>query len=102
MKKFSEFGIKSSQGPFDGRKIQFSEIFNVPIVVKDYKIEESKFSGKNKSDKRLQLAIVVNGENCIAFSGSDNLMNMISQVPQESFPFETIIKKRDNKRIEFT
>lgn len=102
MKKFSEFGIKTSQGPFDGRKIQFSEIFNVPIIVKDYKIEESKFSGKNKSDNRLQLAIIVNSENCIAFSGSDNLMEMIQKVPRDNFPFETIIKKRDNKRIEFT
>ena len=35
-------------------------------------------------------------------SGSDNLMEMIQKVPRDNFPFETIIKKRDNKRIEFT
>lgn len=101
MKKFSDFNIKSTVGPFDGRKINFAEIFNVAIIVKDFKIEESKFTGKNKSDNRLQLAIVFNDEDCIAFSGSDNLMEMIKQVPSDSFPFETVIKKRE-KRFEFT
>jgi hypothetical protein len=101
MKKFSEFNIKPSVGTFNGKKINFDEIFNIPIVVNAYKIEESKFTGKNRSNNRLQLAIVFNGEERITFTGSEVLMEMIQKVPQDSFPFETVIRKRD-KRFEFT
>ena len=53
MNKFENFNIKSTIGTFDGRKVNFAELFNVPIVVKDYRIEESKFTGKNRSNNRL-------------------------------------------------
>jgi hypothetical protein len=101
MNRFADFNIQCEQGLFEGKKINFADLFNVPIVVRDFKIEESKFEGKNKSNKRLQLSIVFNKENCIAFSGSDNLMEMIKKVPKKCFPFETIIRKKE-KRFEFT
>lgn len=101
MNKFSDFNIKPVNKSFEGKKLNFAEIFNVPIIVNDYKIEESKYPGKNKSNNRLQLAIVMDNENCITFTGSDNLMEMIKQVPKENFPFQTVIKKRE-KRFEFT
>ncbi|MDD5681369.1 MAG: hypothetical protein PHI59_09050 [Candidatus Omnitrophica bacterium] len=101
MNKFEDFNIKSSSGAFEGKKINFSEVFNVPIIVKDFKIEESKFTGKNKSNNRLQLSFIMDGEDFITFSGSDNLMDMINKVPKDCFPFETTIKKKE-KRFEFT
>lgn len=101
MNKFSDFNIKPSSGIFEGKKISFEELFNVQIVVVAYKIEESKFTGKNKSNNRLQLSILMNGIKYITFSGSDALMNMIKQVPEDKLPFETVIKKIE-KRFEFT
>lgn len=101
MKQFSDFNIKSTSGSFDGKKISIEDLFNTPIIVLEYKIEDSKFTGKNKSDKRLQLSIEYNDEKRITFTGSDSLMEMIKQVPVEDFPFTTIIKKKE-KRFEFT
>ena len=101
MKQFSDFEIKSPEGSFDGKKISIEDLFNTAIIVLGYKIEDSKFTGKNKSDKRLQLSIKYNDEKRITFTGSDTLMEMIKQVPVEDFPFETIIKKKE-KRFEFT
>ena len=101
MKQFSDFNIKPTSGSFDGKKISIEDLFNTPIKVLEYKIEESKFSGKNKSNNRLQLSIEYNNEKRITFTGSDTLMEMIKQVPMDDFPFETIIKKKE-KRFEFT
>jgi hypothetical protein len=101
MIKFSDFNIKPPEGAFEGKKINMEELFNVPIIIRDFKIEESKFQGKNRSNKRLQLAITISGVNYITFTGSELLMKTIQMVPKEGFPFETIIKKRE-KRFEFT
>ena len=43
----------------------------------------------------------MDGINYITFTGSETLMEMIKQVPEDGFPFETVIKKRE-KRFEFT
>lgn len=101
MKRFSDFDIKAPAGAFEGKKIKLEDIFNVAIVVSAYRIEESKFKGKNKSNNRLQLSIIYNNESYISFTGSDTLMEMIKLVPDDCFPFETVIKKRE-KRFEFT
>lgn len=77
MKKFSEFKIEAPAGAFEGKKISLEDLFNVPIIVRAFRIEESKFTG------------------------SDTLMEMIKKVPEDEFPFETVIKKRE-KRFEFT
>jgi hypothetical protein len=97
MNRFSDFNIDTGSDIFDGKKINFSDLFNIPIIVKAYKIEKSKYTGKNKSNNRLTLAIVYNNENRIAFTGSDNLMEIIKKVPEDKFPFETVIKKNDKK-----
>jgi len=101
MKRFSDFNIIAPVGAFEGKKISIEDIFNIPVIINTYRIEDSKFTGKNKSNNRLQLSIELNGEKRIAFTGSDTLMEMIKQVPQDEFPFETIIKRRE-KRFEFT
>lgn len=101
MKKFSEFNIEAPVGSFEGKKMSIEDLFNVPIIVNAFRIEESKFTGKNKSNNRLQLSIKIENINYISFTGSDTLMEMIKRVPAEDFPFETVIKKRE-KRFEFT
>jgi hypothetical protein len=101
MKRFSEFKIEAPVGAFEGKKISLEDLFNVPIIVRAFRIEESKFKGKNRSNNRLQLSIEYNNEKFITFTGSDTLMDMIRKVPENEFPFETVIKKRE-KRFEFT
>lgn len=101
MIKFSDFNIEIPETLFEGKKISIEDIFNVPVIIKDFKIEESKFTGKNKSNNRLVLSIEYNGDRRVVFTGSDTLMNQIKKVPKESFPFETVIKKKE-KRFEFT
>jgi RNA-directed DNA polymerase len=101
MIKFSELNIEIPESLFEGKKISIEDIFNVQIIVNDYKIEDSKFTGKNKSNNRLVLSILFSGQKRIVFTGSDTLMEQIKQVPKDVFPFETVIKKRE-KRFEFT
>jgi hypothetical protein len=101
MKQFHEFNIKAPTGALEGKKISIEDLFNLPVIIVAYKIEESKFTGKNKSNNRLQLSIENNNEKFITFTGSDSLMEMIKQVSPEEFPFETVIKKKE-KRFEFT
>jgi len=101
MNKFSEFKIEVPMGAFEGKKISIEDLFNVPIVIDAYKIEESKFTGKNRSNKRLELSMTINDKKFITFTGSDTLMAMIKSVPDDRFPFETIIRKHE-KRYEFT
>lgn len=85
---------------YAGDKIRIDMILNREIVVSKYKTEESKFP-KNKSGKCLFLQIELSGTQYIVFSGSDYLMNQISQTKPESFPFLTTIIK-NNKHYEFT
>jgi len=101
MFKFSEFKIEAPVGAFEGKKVSIEDIFNIPIVINAYKIEESKFTGKNRSNKRLELSLTIEGKRCITFTGSEILMGMIQKVPVDGFPFETVIKKHE-KRYEFT
>jgi retron-type reverse transcriptase len=101
MIKFSDFNIDIPETLFEGKKISIEDIFNVPLIIKDYKIEDSKFTGKNKSNNRLVLSVEIEGSRRVVFTGSDTLMNQIKKVPKEGFPFETVIKKKE-KRFEFT
>lgn len=98
MKRFSEFGI-INQDSFSGDKIKIDKILNKEITVIKYKIETSKFS-KNKSGKCLFLQMEIAETKYIIFSGSDYLMNQLTQVADENFPFiATIIKS--NEHYEF-
>lgn len=98
MQKFSDFGIKSKIKSFTGEKIDIERVFNIEISVEDFKIEDST---AKPGTKRLTLQIIKSDEQRIIFTGSKNLMDMISDVPKENFPFTTKIVKND-KRFEFT
>lgn len=76
MKKFSDFNIKRERNGFVGDKIN-----------------KSKFMESN-SDKCLFLQIEIEGTKRVLFTGSKILTEMISQVPKEELPFETVIIKQ--------
>lgn len=94
MKKFSEFGIKASQESFVGDKIKASRILNKEIAVHNYRIEDSKFTGKC-----LHLQISLDGEKRVVFTGSKSLMEMIGMVEKGDFPFNATIAKEDERYI---
>jgi len=99
MKKFSDLGITLSQEYFVGEKISIEQILNTEIIIHAYKIEKSKFP-KNKSGNRLTLQLEINNEKRITWSGSDILMDLISQVDESSMPFSCTIVKV-NRHFEF-
>lgn len=100
MRKFNELNIRPSLTKNEGEKIKVTKILNQPIIVNSFKIETSKFaeSGYNKC---LHLFITYKDEKRLLFSGSKFLVDAIQQVPDDAFPFETIIVE-NNDRHEFT
>lgn len=97
--RFKDFGIKPKSSSFVGDKIKISKVFNIEIVVLDYKIDDS---NQKESSKCLTLQIEKDGVKRIIFSGSTNLMNQIELVPKSKFPFTTTIVMGINDRYEFT
>ncbi len=97
MKKFSDFKIKPSLSAFTGDKIKIEKILNIPIKVLAFKIEPS----KHTSGKCLTLQIEKNNTQHVVFTGSTILMQMIQEVPEDGFPFETTIVK-ESEHLEFT
>lgn len=98
MFNFSELNIKNQENTFTGKKIDIDDVLNIEIIVESFKIEDSK---KKQGTKYLTLQIQSNQIKRVVFTGSKNLMDLVSQVPKDKFPFKTIIKKND-KRLEFT
>jgi len=95
---FKDFAIKPKENTFTGKKIEIDDVLNIEIIVERFKIEDSK---KKQGTKYLTLQIEKENSKRIVFTGSKNLMDLITQVPKDKFPFKTIIKKHD-KRLEFT
>lgn len=98
MNKFKDFNIKPQLNSFTGDKINIDGILNTEIEVLQFKIEESK---KKQGTKFLTLQIDKHGTKHVVFTGSTVLMNMIQQVPEDKFPFNTIIVK-ESGHLEFT
>jgi uncharacterized radical SAM superfamily protein len=100
VKRFKDFGIKVTSKSFIGDKVKMWSILNKQVTVVDYKIEPSKFNEKGNG-KRLHLQLEVDGKQCITFTGSVVLQEMIEQIPKSNFPFSTAIVKEDG-RYSFT
>lgn len=98
MFNFKDLGIKPKENQFNGKKIEIDDILNTEISVQGFKIEDSK---KKQGTKYLTLQIDKEDSQRIVFTGSKNLMDLISQVPKDKFPFKTVIRKND-KRLDFT
>lgn len=99
MNLFNQFGIAPTEKGFTGDKIKINRILNREIIVKDFKIEPSKFT--EGSGKRLCIHLELNGIEHIIFTGSVVLMETIERVPRNGFPFKTTIIN-NNDRYEFT
>lgn len=91
MYNFSDFGIQAKPTGFTGEKIKLERIYNVPIIVHDYKIEPSK---KKENTKLLTLQIEKDNNRHIVFTGSTMLMQVIQQIDKQKFPFKTTIIKK--------
>ena len=98
MKSFSQFNIKPSEKAFAGEKIEVEKLLNRQITVLAFKIVPSKF--KDKGDC-LYLSIKLDENMRLLFTSSQYLIDLIKQVPEEDFPFTTVIQK-ENKRLLFT
>lgn len=98
MINFKDFGIKPKLPTFLGDKIKIDRILNTEITVFKFKIEAS---NKKPGTKFLTMQIEKSGTKHIVFTGSTVLMDMIQQVPENGFPFKTIIIK-EGEHLEFT
>jgi len=92
-KSFKDFGIKAPEKGLKGDKMKIDRILNRKILVEKFYIVDSTVK---PGTKRLDMQFKVDENQHILFSGSNNLMYMIQQVPEDGFPFEaTIIKNND-------
>jgi hypothetical protein len=98
MNNFKDFNIKPKINSFVGEKIQVQKLFNLSITVLAFKVEPSK---QKKDTDLLTLQIEKGGEKRIVFTGSKVLIEQIRRVPEQGFPFTTIIRG-DNDYYEFT
>lgn len=94
MRKFSDFNIKTEVSCFVGDKIKISKVLNRPIVIHASKIVNSEYTGK-----RVDMQIEMSGVKYLLWSGSKVLIDMISKVPDECYPFETTIVEEDKMFI---
>ena len=92
-KRFSELGIVVKNNSFSGRKINIVNIINTEIIVKNYKINNSKF--ENSKDC-LTIEFELNGEDRIVFTSAEILKKQIEQIKKDDFPFTTKISKVNN------
>lgn len=84
MKDFGEFNIKHDPKEFSGPKVGINTILNMNIIVEAYRVGPSLIKGKSD---RLDMQILLKGEQRIVWVSSKNLIKMINQVPKENFPF---------------
>lgn len=89
MKKFSDFNIlPMMNNTLVGLKIKMSGVLNRNIIVHDYKIVDSKH---HQGEKCLYLQINLDGSMRVIFTGSAFLIDTVSKIPKDGFPFTTKI-----------
>ena len=91
MKRFSDF----AQAPklLESSKVRIDDVLNVELEVVGFKVKESRYD-KNTSGNYLTLQIVMNQEKHIIFTGSEVLLEQLTQY-EEQLPFVATIKKID-------
>lgn len=76
-----------------GDSISIKKLFDKQITVHKFRLTDSNYEGKGK---RLDLQITFKDELRVVWTGSQNLISMINQVPKEDgFPFTTTIVDND-------
>lgn len=92
MNKFSDFAQEELQ--FSGDKVAIDKLVNIPILVKDYRLNESKYK-KTNAEKCMTIQFEYKdkvGVNHVVFTGSMVLINQCEKY-QDKMPFETTIIK---------
>ncbi len=90
-KRFNDFAREDR--PLEGSKLKIDEIINREILVKDFKVRNSRFEKKD-CEKCLTLQFEMNGELHVLFTGSNVLIDQIEKYRHE-IPFLTTLKKID-------
>jgi hypothetical protein len=101
MNNFSQLNIKIDSSGFEGDKIRIIRILDREIIVHKFEIRDSKAYPNKGNGKCLYLQISLNEEKHIVFTSAVALIEAIQKVPQNCFPFATIIKE-ENQRYKFT
>ncbi len=96
MNNFKDLGIKNESSGFIGEKIRIEDVFSKNIVIHKYEIKESK---KKIDTKCLYLQISLDDKMRVIFTGSLSLMNTVKKIPEDKFPFNTIIAKQEKMFI---
>lgn len=97
IKSFKELGISAPESrSFIGDKIPVKKIIGKQIIIHDFKVVPSKFSGN-----RLDLQISYNDDKRVIFTSSSYLSETIAKIPKDAFPFSTTIIE-DNDRFTFS
>ncbi|MFW6327295.1 MAG: hypothetical protein ACOC2F_03200 [Bacteroidota bacterium] len=91
MKKFSDFA--QEEIAFTGDKVPLEKLLNVPIIVTNYRLNESKYK-KGNSDKCVTVQFYYHNDHkqFVFFSGSSVLINQCEKYKDE-MPFEVKIQK---------
>ena len=100
MNQFSQINIEIKRKGFEGDKIKMAKVLNREIVVHDFKLEDSKVFPDRGTGKCLHMQISLNDVKHIVFSGAVALIEAIQQIPEEDFPFSTVIIE-ENDRFKF-
>ncbi len=67
-----------------------SKIINKEVTIFAYQVKSSKFEN-SKGKPCLYLQIEFEGVKRVVFTSGVVLINMLDQIPKESFPFDTVI-----------
>lgn len=93
IKSFNQLGVAAPESrSFIGDKIPIKKLLGKQIIVHDFKLAQSAYSGR-----RADIQITHNDEKRVIFTGSTYLIGTLENIPKESFPFSTIIVEQDEK-----
>ena len=92
MNKFADFGIKPKKNTqiFDVPRVSITDIINCEIVVIAYQ----KGVKTQHGDNRCVVKIRHNNAECKFFTASENLIDVLSQIPEADFPFTATIRQQ--------
>lgn len=90
-KRFSDFA--KEHRPLDGTKKTIEAILDKEIKVLAIRVKPSKYNAKG-CGSCLTIQFILNGERCVAFTGSNVLTEQATQY-QSELPFVTVIRKID-------
>jgi len=90
MNKFSDFAAEETQ--LDGEKEKVDNILDKEIIIKNFRLQNSKFKNKSGQYATVQFCKGKENKTFIFFTGSDVLVDQLQRY-KEKLPFAVIIKK---------